>query len=133
MSPFAFSSLTVPGARRVDPQRLLSVVAIPLAAAIAMATAVAATGSFTDPVGEAGGTLAFVLEFVKFCYLAVAMAHLSGALAERLNGGIAAGLWLDEMDSPEPVTREEFWQAFPNHIDGAAIAALVTVLCFALS
>lgn len=132
MPPFALSSLTVPGARRVDPQRLLSVVAIPLAAAIAMASAVAATGSVSDPIGEAGGTMAFVLEFVKFCYLAVGMAHLSGALAERLNGGIAAGLWLDEMDEPEPITKEEFWQAFPNHLDGAAIAALVTVLCFLL-
>ncbi|MBP2227578.1 hypothetical protein J2847_000858 [Azospirillum agricola] len=125
-------SLTIPNARRVDSQRLLSVVAIPLAAAIAMAAAVAATGSVTDPIGEAGGALAFVLEFAKFCYLAVATAHLSGAIAERIGGGMAAGLWLDEFDAPEPLSKEEFWQAFPNHVDGAAIAGAVALFCIAL-
>ncbi|AWK86889.1 hypothetical protein [Azospirillum thermophilum] len=132
MPSFPTATLSIPRARHVDSQRLLSVVAIPLAAAIAMASAVAATGSATDPIGEAGGAVSFLLEFVKFCYLAVAMAHLSGAIAERTNGGIAAGLWLDELDEPEPLTKDELWQAFPNHLDGAAIAALVTVLCFLL-
>lgn len=122
--------LTIPNAQRIDTQRLLSVVAIPLAAAIAMASAVAATGGATDPIAEAGGAMAFVLNFVKFCYLAVGMAHLSGAIAERTNGGLAAGLWLDEFDQPEPVTKEAFWHAFPNHLDGAAIAGCVTLLCF---
>ena len=125
-------SLAIPNARRIDPQRLLSVALIPLAAALAIATTVAATGSATDPVGEAGGTLAFVLEFVKLCYLAVATAHLSGAIAERTCGGMAAGLWLDEFDSPEATPKEEFWRAFPNHVDGAAIAGAVTMLCVLL-
>ncbi len=123
----------IPDATRVDTQRLLSVVAIPFAAAIAMATAVAATGGVTDPVAEAGGPMAFVLNFVKFCYLAVSMAHLSGALAERTNGGLPAGLWLDEMDRSEHEPREPFWHAFPNHLDGAAIAGCITILCFLLT
>ena len=123
----------IPDAARVDTQRLLSVVAIPFAAAIAMATAVAATGGVTDPVAEAGGPMAFVLNFVKFCYLAVSMAHLSGALAERTNGGLPAGLWLDEMDRSEHEPREPFWHAFPNHLDGAAIAGCITMLCFLLT
>ena len=123
----------IPDAARVDTQRLLSVVAIPFAAAIAMATAVAATGGVTDPVAEAGGPMAFVLNFVKFCYLAVSMAHLSGALAERTNGGLPAGLWLDEMDRSEHEPREPFWHAFPNHLDGAAIAGCITILCFLLT
>ena len=121
---------TIPNAQRVDTSRLLSVVAIPFAAAIAMATAVAAMGGVTDPIAEAGGAMAFLLNFVKFCYLAVAMAHLSGAIAERTNGGLPAGLWLDEYDEPEPVSKESFWQAFPNHLDGAAIAGCVTLACF---
>lgn len=128
----AMTSPFIPKARRVDSQRLLSVVAIPLAAAIAMAATVAATGSATDPVGEAGGAMAFVLEFAKFCYLAVATAHLSGAIAERTCGGMAAGLWLDEFDAPEPAPKEEFWRAFPNHVDGAAIAGAVALLCILL-
>ncbi|ALJ35449.1 hypothetical protein D9623_09975 [Azospirillum brasilense] len=123
----------IPYAGRVDSQRLLSVVAIPFAAAIAMATAVAAMGGVTDPIAEAGGPMTFVLNFVKFCYLAVSMAHLSGALAERANGGLPAGLWLDEMDREEPESRESFWHAFPNHLDGAAIAGCVTMLCFLLT
>lgn len=126
------TALTIPNARRIDTQRLLSVAAIPLAAAIAMAATVAATGGATDPVAEAGGPMAFILEFTKFCYLAVAAAHLSGAITERLCGGIAAGLWLDEYDAPEPTPKEEFWRAFPNHVDGAAIAGALTVLCFLL-
>jgi hypothetical protein len=125
-------TIQIPNAKHVDTQRLLSVVAIPFAAAVAMATAVAATGGFTDPVAEAGGPLPFVLEFVKFCYLAVGMAHLSGAIADRVTGGLAAGLSIDELDEPEPVSKEEFWRAFPNHLDGAAIATGVTLLCFLL-
>ncbi len=121
---------SIPHAQRVDGQRLLSVAAIPFAAAVAMATAVAAIGGTTDPVAEAGGPLAYLLGFVKFCYLAVAMAHLSGAIAERVNGGLPAGLWLDEYDRPEPVSKEAFWSAFPNHLDGSAIAGCVTLLCF---
>ncbi|MGQ9367620.1 hypothetical protein [Azospirillum sp. A39] len=127
---------TVPFADRVDAQRLLSVVAIPFAAALAMATAVAATGS-TDRIAEAGGTMAFVLGFVKFCYLAVGMAHLSGAVAERTNGGLPAGLWLDEANGASrpapPPGSDPFWYAFPNHVDGAAIALAFTTLCFALT
>lgn len=123
----------IPDARRVDGQRLLSVVAIPFAAAIAMATAIAGIGGVTDPIAEAGGMLAFVLGFVKFCYLAVSMAHLSGAIAERTTGGLPAGLWLDEMDEREPLTRDAFWHAFPNHLDGAAIAGCITLLCFLLA
>lgn len=124
--------MTIPTAARIDTQRLLSVVAIPLAAAIAMASAVAATGSAVDRIAEAGGTLAFLLSFVKFCYLAVGMAHLSGALAEKANGGLPAGLWLDEGAEPEPLPRgaDPFWHAFPNHVDGAAIAIGVTMLTF---
>ncbi|WP_029007421.1 hypothetical protein [Azospirillum halopraeferens] len=130
-------NLSIPRADRVDGQRLLSVVAIPLAAAVAMATAVAATGA-SDPIAEAGGAFAFVLGFVKFCYLAVGMAHLSGAVAERTNGGLPAGLWLDEAGggtrSPAPPPgADPFWYAFPNHVDGAAIALAVTTICFALS
>ncbi|MCG5241746.1 hypothetical protein [Azospirillum doebereinerae] len=125
-------STFIPTARRVDTQRLLSVAAIPLAAAVAMATTVAAVGGVTDPVAEAGGAMAFVLEFIKFCYLAVATAHLSGAITDRICGGMAAGLWLDEFDAPEPAPKEEFWQSFPNHVDGAAIAGAVTMLCIAL-
>ena len=126
-------AIHIPNAQRVDAQRLLSVIAIPFAAAIAMATAVAATGGFSDPVAEAGGPLPFMLEFVKFCYLAGGMTHLSGAIAERTNGGLAAGLSLHELDEPEPVTKEEFWIAFPNHVDGATIATCVTLLCFLLA
>lgn len=129
----AASTGLIPNARRVDSQRLLSVVAIPFAAAIAMASAVAAMGGVTDPIVEAGGTMAFLLGFVKFCYLAVSMAHLSGAIAERTTGGLPAGLWLDELDEREPLTKESFWHAFPNHLDGAAIAGCVTLLCFLLA
>lgn len=122
--------MNIPNADRVDTQRLLSVVAIPLAAAIAMASAVAATGGAVDRIAEAGGTVAFVLDFVKFCYLAVGMAHLSGAIAEKANGGLPAGLWLDESEEPQPLPRgaDPFWYAFPNHVDGAAIAIGVTML-----
>ena len=79
------------------------------------------------------GALAFLLNFVKFCYLAVGMAHLSGAVAEKANGGLPAGLWLDEMDRSEHEPREPFWHAFPNHLDGAAIAGCITMLCFLLT
>lgn len=122
----------IPTAARIDTQRLLSVVAIPLAAALAMASAVAATGIAVDRIAEAGGTGPFILNFVKFCYLAVGMAHLSGALAERFNGGLPAGLWLDEGGEPEPLPRgaDPFWHAFPNHVDGAAIAIGVTMLTY---
>lgn len=125
----------VPHAGQVDPQRLLSVVAIPFAAALAMATAVAATGGPVDRVAEAGGMVAFVLEFVKFCYLAVGMAHLSGAIAEKTTGGLPAGLWLDETDEPAavPPGADPFWHAFPNHVDGAAIAIGVTMICLMFS
>jgi hypothetical protein len=126
---------TIPTAARIDAQRLLSVVAIPFAAALAMATAVAATGGSVDRIAEAGGTAPFLLNFIKFCYLAVSMAHLSGALAERMNGGLPAGLWLDELDDAGhrvPAGADPFWHAFPNHVDGAAIAMLVTLLCWML-
>lgn len=119
----------VPTARRIDGHRLLSVALIPLAAAIAMASTVAATGMTATPLGEANSTLGFLLDFATFCYLAVAMAHLSGAIAERTCGGMAAGLSMDEFDAPEPISKDEFWRAFPNHIDGAAIAGAVTLLC----
>ncbi|CAO3400320.1 hypothetical protein VH569_09515 [Azospirillum sp. 11R-A] len=118
----------VPTARRIDRQRLLSVALIPLAAAIAMASTVAATGFTASPLGEANSTLGFLLDFVKFCYLAVAMAHLSGAIADHTCGSLAAGLSMDEYDAPEPVSKDEFWRAFPNHVDGAAIAGAVTLL-----
>ncbi|PWC76677.1 hypothetical protein [Azospirillum sp. TSH64] len=118
----------VPTARRIDRQRLLSVALIPFAAAIAMASTVAATGFTASPLGEASSTLGFLLDFVKFCYLAVAMAHLSGAIADHTCGSLAAGLSMDEYDAPEPVSKDEFWRAFPNHVDGAAIAGAVTLL-----
>jgi len=118
----------VPTARRIDRQRLLSVALIPFAAAIAMASTVAATGFTASPLGEANSTLGFLLDFVKFCYLAVAMAHLSGAIADHTCGSLAAGLSMDEYDAPEPVSKDEFWRAFPNHVDGAAIAGAVTLL-----
>lgn len=118
----------VPTARRIDRQRLLSVALIPFAAAIAMASTVAATGFTASPLGEANSTLGFLLDFVKFCYLAVAMAHLSGAIADHTCGSLAAGLSMDEYDAPEPMSKDEFWRAFPNHVDGAAIAGAVTLL-----
>lgn len=122
--------MNIPRADRIDTQRLLSVVAIPFAAALAMASAVAATGGAVDRIAEAGGMAAFVLSFVKFCYLAVGMAHLSGAIAEKTNGGLAAGLWLDESEGEQTVPHgaDPFWYAFPNHVDGAAIAIGVTML-----
>jgi len=123
------SLFPVPTARRIDQQRLLSVALIPFAAAIAMASTVAATGFTASPLGEASSTLGFLLDFVKFCYLAVAMAHLSGAIADHTCGSLAAGLSMDEYDAPEPVSKDEFWRAFPNHVDGAAIAGAVTLLC----
>ncbi|WP_148219261.1 hypothetical protein [Azospirillum sp. B510] len=119
----------VPKANRIDRQRLLSVALIPFAAAIAMASTVAATGITASPLGEARSTLGFLLDFVEFCYLAVAMAHLSGAIADHSCGSLAAGLSIDEYDAPEPMSRDEFWRAFPNHVDGAAIAGAVTLLC----
>ncbi|CAO3353623.1 hypothetical protein [Azospirillum palustre] len=122
------SLFPVPTARRIDRQRLLSVALIPFAAAIAMASTVAATGFTASPLGEANSTLGFLLDFVKFCYLAVAMAHLSGAIADHTCGSLAAGLSMDEYDAPEPVSKDEFWRAFPNHVDGAAIAGAVTLL-----
>ncbi|PGH53964.1 hypothetical protein CRT60_29465 [Azospirillum palustre] len=122
------SLFPVPTARRIDRQRLLSVALIPFAAAIAMASTVAATGFTASPLGEANSTLGFLLDFVKFCYLAVAMAHLSGAIADHTCGSLAAGLSMDEYDAPEPVSKDEFWRAFPNHVDGAAIAGAVTML-----
>lgn len=122
------SLFPVPTARRIDRHRLLSVALIPFAAAIAMASTVAATGFTASPLGEANSTLGFLLDFVKFCYLAVAMAHLSGAIADHTCGSLAAGLSMDEYDAPEPVSKDEFWRAFPNHVDGAAIAGAVTLL-----
>jgi hypothetical protein len=124
--------MNIPTADRIDAQRLLSVVASPMAAAIAMASAVAAMGGSVDRIAEAGGAAAFVLSFVKLCYLAVGMAHLSGAIAEKANGGLPAGLWLDESAEPKPVPRgaDPFWHAFPNHVDGAAIAIGVAMLTF---
>lgn len=123
------SLFPVPTARRIDQQRLLSVALIPFAAAIAMASTVAATGFTASPLGEASSTVGFLLDFMKFCYLAVAMAHLSGAIADRTCGSLAAGLSMDEYDAPEPISKDEFWRAFPNHVDGAAIAGAVTLLC----
>lgn len=123
----------IPSARRVETQRLLSVVAIPFAAALAMGTAVLASGTAGLPTAEGGGVVAFLLEFVKFCYLAVGMAHLSGALAERFTGGLPAGLWLDELgEERTPATAQSFWDTFPNHVDGSAIALGVAVLCWSL-
>ncbi|HYG86536.1 MAG TPA: hypothetical protein VD978_09785 [Azospirillum sp.] len=123
--------MRIPRADRLDTQHLLSVVAIPFAAAIAMASAVAATGGAVDRIAEAGGMAGFVLSFVKFCYLAVGMAHLSGAIVEKSNGRLAVGLWLDESEGAQPVPHDAdpFWHAFPNHVDGAAIAIGVTMLC----
>jgi hypothetical protein len=123
------SLFPVPTARRIDQQRLLSVALIPFAAAIAMASTVAATGFTASPLGEASSTVGFLLDFMKFCYLAVAMAHLSGAIADHTCGSLAAGLSMDEYDAPEPISKDEFWRAFPNHVDGAAIAGAVTLLC----
>ncbi len=114
----------VPGAIRIDGQRLLSVLGIPLAAALAMAAAVAATGPAR--VGEAGGALPFVLEFVRFCYLAVGSAHLAGAAAERMNGGLNARLWLND-DGTTAAGTMAFWTVFPNHIDAAAASIAVTL------
>lgn len=127
--------MIIPRADRIDTQRLLSVVAIPLAAALAMASAVAATGGDVDRIADAGGMASFVLNFVKFSYLAVGIAHLSGAIAEKANGGLPAGLWLDEGGPEEPLPRgaDPFWHAFPNHVDGAAIAIAVTLICFIAS
>jgi hypothetical protein len=115
----------VPGAVRIDRQRLLSVSAIPLAAALAMATAVLASdGDVTVLTATTGGAVAIILSFMKVCYLAVGAAHLSGAITERTMG-IAPPLWLDGATDG----REGFWQAFPNHLDGAAIALAIAVVC----
>lgn len=115
----------IPGAIRIDGQRLLSVLGIPLAAGLAMAAAVAATGP--DRLEQAGGMVPFVLEFVRFCYLAVGSAHLAAGAAERVNGGRTAGLWLNDGDDATAVGGPSFWTLFPNHMDAAAAAFAVTL------
>lgn len=129
----SFRPQGLPSARRVESQRLLCVALVPFAAAVAMASAVAATGTASDAVAEAGGALAFILNFVKFCYLAVAMAHLSGAVTERvMASGSGLGLWMDELNRGRGPA-EGFWDTFPNHVDGSAIALAVTLLCWMLT
>jgi hypothetical protein len=121
----------IPGARRIEPDRLLSVLAIPLAAALAMAIAVTLIG--TGPLGEGSDTTSFVLSFVKVSYLAVAMAHLAGALADRVNGALPAGIWFDDGDDDRPpASAEAFWSVFPNHADGAVLALAIAVLATSL-
>jgi hypothetical protein len=106
-------------ARRIDPARLLIVLAVPFAAALALAAAAAGLGAVGD-----GGAVAFLFEAEKVCFLAVAMAHLSGALAERLPGTFL-GLGLRE----EAVDPARFWAVFPNHADGAVLSLASALAC----
>lgn len=116
----------IPGAIRIDGQRLLSVLGIPLAAGLAMAAAIAATGP--GRMDEAGGALPFALDFVRFCYLAVGSAHLAAAAAERMNGGVNARIWLSGGDDDATAAGgPSFWTLFPNHLDAAAAAFAVTL------
>lgn len=125
--------LRIPSARRVAPVRLASVLVIPLAAALVLAGGVTLTGVSTPLSDSALGPLGIVLAFVKVCYLAVAMAHLGGAFAERLNGGLPAGEWfLDDDGERSPVAASAFWDVFPNHADGVALALAIALVCLAV-
>ncbi len=120
--------MTIPRADRIDAQRLLSMIMLPFAAALAMASAAAVGGGAVERIAEAGGMAPFVLGFVQFCYLAVGMAHLSGVIVEKINDRLVTGARGNETQS-EPQGLTLSWHDFPNHIDGAAIACGVTVLC----
>lgn len=123
-------NLGIPGARRVELERLLSVLGIPFAAALVLATGVAVSGLG----GGTQGTFSFVLDVEKLCYLAVGMAHVSGALAERINGAMPAGSWFDEFDQDRsPTDARIFWEIFPNHADGAALAFAAALVCAVLA
>ncbi|MCW2247382.1 hypothetical protein M2352_003016 [Azospirillum fermentarium] len=121
----ALRQARIPDAIRIDGQRLLSMLGIPLAAGLAMAAAVAVTGP--DRMEQAGGAVPFVLDFVRFCYLAVGSAHLAAAAAERVNGGQDAGIWLNGGDDATAAGGHAFWTLFPNHIDAAAAAFAMTL------
>lgn len=123
-------NLGIPGARRVELERLLSVLGIPFAAALVLATGVAVSGLG----GGNEEVFGFVLEIEKLCYLAVGMAHVSGALAERINGAMPAGSWLDESDQDRtPTDSRTFWETFPNHADGAVLAFAAALVCSLLA
>lgn len=120
----------IPGARRIELERLLSVLGIPFTAALVLATGVAASGLG----GGDQGTVGFVLDIEKLCYLAVGMAHVSGALAERINGAMPAGSWFDEFDQDRsPTDHHTFWETFPNHADGAVLAFAAALVCIVLA
>lgn len=103
----------IPQACSIDKNRLAVIAGTPLVAAITMASVVAATGILTDPISEAGGPLRFLLEFVTLSYLAVSVAHVSGAMIDRTIPHFSGPL---------------NWSDFPNHLDGAAIAGAIALL-----
>ena len=105
--------IAIPQANSIDVNRLAVIAATPLVAAITMASLVSATGFLTDPIAEAGGPLGFLLKFIGLSYLAVSVAHISGAMIDRTMPTVA-----DPID----------WHDFPNHLDGAAIAGAVALL-----
>lgn len=121
----------IPCALRIDPRLLLAVIALPLAAAAVIAGGVMATTP-GDVVAEAGGLVAFALGFAKFCYLAVAAAHLGHGLAEHTDGGPADSTWWqpwtrDSAPRGRPAAETPYWHTFPNHFDGAGIALAITL------
>lgn len=122
----------IPCALRIDPRLLIAVIALPLVAAVVIAGGVMAMTP-VDVVAEAGGPVAFALGFAKFCYLAVAAAHLGHGLAERTDGGPAdpAWWWPQERGGAGPRGRRAaetpYWHIFPNHFDGAGIALAITL------
>lgn len=115
----------IPSARSIDGTILLSVVALPLVAAGVAVVAMLLLGS-----AEAAEPVTALLDVAKFCYLGVAMAHLSRGLAERTDGGLASESWWNPWAENEEAGAydTEFWHRFPNHFDGAAIGMALTLM-----
>jgi len=115
----------IPSARSIDGLFLLMVVAMPLVAAVAAAAGIMVLGG-----REGGGPLTILLDVAKFCYLGVAMAHLSRGLAERTDGGLASEAWWNPKAEAQeaPAFDGEFWHRFPNHFDGAAIGLALALM-----
>ncbi|QJE74042.1 hypothetical protein HHL28_13910 [Aerophototrophica crusticola] len=128
--------MRLPGATRIDLNTLATLVLLPAVTGLVVGGTVA--WSVPTAAAELGGFL-FALSLVKLCYLGTAAAHLGRWIAEKTDGGPgSAGWWsgdADEYLSHHRAREQEGcdWAAFPNPLDGCALAIALTTLVHMLT